>query len=168
MTTDAHIKALEHVLRDLLDHHRSLVELAQRHRDALRHADGQAITEISLARDRVNEQIVARNEERLRITDALAAALGSSSKPMTVRAVIQAVGPHRSAFLTSLADELRTAIEAARREHSILRDATAAFAGHLGGVLDRAIQMCAPARTYTSAGRVAVSSALPGALDVRH
>ncbi len=168
MIADTQIEALEHVLRELLAEHRTLVELAQRHRDALRAANGAEVTAISLERDRVNARLVALNGERQSITAKLAAALGTPNPPVTVRTVIQSLAPDRSARLLGLADELRSAIEDSRREHSILRDATAAFAGHLGGVLSRAVEMCAPARTYTAAGRMAVTATLPGALDVRH
>lgn len=168
MIADTQIEALEHVLRDLLAEHRTLVDLAHKHREALRSADGQAITDLSLERDRVNERIVTLNNERLDITSSLAASVRAPSKSVTVRTVLEMLEPSRSATLRALADELRAAIESARREHSILRDATAAFAGHLGGVLSRAVEMCAPARTYTAAGRVSVSATLPGTLDVRH
>ncbi len=168
MIAETQIEVLERVLRELLAEHRTLVTLAERHREALRNADGPVVTEVSLERDRVNERIVALNAERIEITGAVAASLGANSERVTVRTLIESLGPARSARLTALADELRDAIEATRREHSILRDATAAFAGHLGGVLSRAVELCAPARTYTAAGRVAVSSTLPGALDVRH
>lgn len=168
MITDVQVEALERVLRELLVEHESLVELARRHREALRKADGEQVTAVSLERDAVNERIVRLNEERVSVTSAIAAAVGGDAKQMTVRAVIQAVAPERADRLSSLADRLRQAVEATRREHSILRDATAAFAGHLDGVLHRAIEMCAPSRTYTNRGRVAVSSPMPGALDVRH
>lgn len=168
MISDAKVETLERVLRDLLTEHRTLVELAAGHRDALRRADGLAITTISLDRDRVNERIVALNDERLEVTASLTAALSAPQRAVTIRTVIQTLGPSRSARLAALADELRRAVEAARREHSILRDATSAFAGHLGGVLSRAVELCAPARTYNAAGRVAISATLPGALDVRH
>jgi hypothetical protein len=168
MIADTHVEALEHVLRELLSEHRTLVDLAARHREALRSADGAAITQLSLERDRVNERIVALNNERLDVTSALAGSVRAPTRAVTVRTVLEMLEPARSAKLRSLADELRSAIESARREHSVLRDATAAFAGHLGGVLSRAVEMCSPARTYTAAGRVSVSATLPGALDVRH
>lgn len=165
---DAQLEALERVLRELLVEHERLVDLAGRHREALRRADGLAVTAISIERDAVNERLVALNDERVRLIGELARALGAEAASVTVRTVIEAAGPGRSARLAGLADELRSAVEATRREHSVLREATAALAGHLGGVLDRAVQLCAPARTYTASGRVSVASTMPGALDVRH
>ncbi|MEO1583007.1 MAG: flagellar export chaperone FlgN [Planctomycetota bacterium] len=168
MITDVHIEALETVLEGLLTQHESLVRLASRHRDALRAADGGAITELSLERDRVNAAIVELNEERVRITRSLTDRLGAGTGAVAMKTLIQAIAPERAGRLSSLAAELRSAVEASRREHSILRDATAMFAGQLEGVLNRAVEMCAPARTYTAAGRMSASVTVPSALDVRH
>ncbi|MEO1717936.1 MAG: flagellar export chaperone FlgN [Planctomycetota bacterium] len=168
MIKHEHIDSLERILQELLTLHEQLVSLAGRHRQALRRADGPAITAISLERDGVNERIMHLNDSRLTLTTQIAESLGTRATEVTVRSVIAALEPRRAASLVTLADALKGAIEATRREHSVLRDATAAFAGQLGGVLNRAVEMCAPARTYTAAGRVALASTLPSALDVRH
>ncbi|MEO0631079.1 MAG: flagellar export chaperone FlgN [Planctomycetota bacterium] len=168
MSIDEHVTTLEQLLRDLLTEHLRLIDLAGRHREALRLADGQVITELSIERDAVNARISALNSQRISVMAALATDVGIDAKSPTVRSLAESLTPPRSATLLALAGELRSAIESTRREHSILRDATAAFAGHISGVLSRAVEMCAPARTYTSAGRVSTASSLPGALDVRH
>ena len=49
MMTEVHIEALEQVLRELLVEHESLVDLASRHREALRAADGPTVTAVSPA-----------------------------------------------------------------------------------------------------------------------
>ena len=118
MIASKHIDALERVLRELLAEHETLVTLAARHREALRRADGPAVTEVSLERDRVNERIVSLNGERQEMTRAIAGELGAHAEGMTVRTLIAALAPDRAARLAALADELRSAIEATRREHS--------------------------------------------------
>ena len=167
LTMDVHVEVLERVLGDLLTSHHELMRLAERHRSCLRDADGPGVTEVSLERDRVNARILRLNEERVEILGALADGLGDA-KAITLGTLMTSLGPERSGRLRALADELKTSIEACRREHSVLRDATAMFAGHLQGVLTRAVELCAPARTYTNRGRMASAASLPTALDVRH
>ncbi|MEL6498462.1 MAG: hypothetical protein AAGJ54_01155 [Planctomycetota bacterium] len=168
MITTKHIDELERILSDLAAEHRQLVGLAHRHRQALRDADGAEITRIALQRDGINGRLVELNEARLSVTAHIAGALGQQASEVTVRSVISMLEGPRSASLGAIADDLKRSIVESRREHSILRGATAAFAGHLGGVLHRAVELCAPARTYTAAGRVAIGSSVPSALDVRH
>lgn len=168
MSIDEQVTTLEQLLRDLLTEHLRLIDLAGRHREALRSADGKAITDLSIERDAVNARISSLNGQRTSVMAALATQAGGDGSGITVQAIAQSLAHPQSATLLTLAEQLRSAIESTRREHSILRDATAAFAGHINGVLSRAFEMCAPARTYTSAGRVSTASSLPGALDVRH
>ena len=56
-------------------------------------------------------------------------------------------------------------VEAAQ---SALREATAAFAGHLGGMLATVIQTCSVAKTYTARGKMAPGIAMPASMDLRH
>ncbi|MGP1272255.1 MAG: flagellar export chaperone FlgN [Phycisphaerales bacterium] len=171
-TTASLARDLERQLRELLGEHRRLVSLARQHRAALRSADGRAVTSISIERDAVNERIVRLNEQRNTTASAIAEALGldasNGGRRATVRALVESLSEPEASRLAAVADELRAAIESTQREHSVLRDATAAIAGHLGGVLTQVLSAYAPSKTYTARGRVSVSVALVGSLDVRH
>ena len=53
-------------------------------------------------------------------------------------------------------------------EQSALREATAAFAGHLGGMLAQVVQTCNVAKTYNARGKMAQGIAMSTAVDFRH
>ncbi len=161
-------ESLEHVLEDLASEHETLIELARLHRESLRKADSPAIARIAAQRHQTNQRIVALDQERARIVSEISEAIGLPSANVTVRALISQIGGPASKRLGALAEKLRQLIESARAEQTALREATAAFAGHLGGMLAQVVQNCSVAKTYTAMGKMAPGIAMPAAMDLRH
>lgn len=159
---------LERVLEALAQEHEGLIALAREHREALRRADSPAIVRIAGERSRTNERIVALDRERARTVEEISRALGAPGANQTVRALVSQIGGPSSKRLGALAERLRGLIESARAEQSALREATATFAGHLGGMLAQVVQTCTVARTYTARGKMAPGIAMPAAMDLRH
>ncbi|MEM1071769.1 MAG: flagellar export chaperone FlgN [Planctomycetota bacterium] len=172
MSLETLTRELEECLADMLGAHRKLCDLAGSHREALRAADGRAITAMALERDAVNGRITQLSSKRKMIVAELSASLGLATDgphgELTLSTLLERIGPSRSERLAALADELRSAIESSRREHSVLRDATAAVAGHLSGVMTQIVNAASTARTYTAQGRVAVPNGAVATLDMRH
>ena len=166
--TSISTESLEHVLEALAGEHETLIELAKIHREALRKADSPAIARIAELRNETNQRIVALDKERARIVSEISKAIGLPSANVTVRALISQIGGPASKRLAALAEKLRQLIENARVEQSALREATAAFAGHLGGMLATVIQTCSVAKTYTARGKMAPGIAMPASMDLRH
>lgn len=159
---------LERVLEALAVEHETLITLARQHREALRKADAPTISRIATQRNETNQRIVALDQERARVVAEIALALGLPSANQTVRALVTQIGGPASKRLGALAERLRGLIEAARTEQSALREATSAFAGHLGSMMAQVVQTCTIARTYTARGRMAQGIAMPAAMDLRH
>lgn len=161
-------EALERVLESLAAEHESIIALAREHRAALRKADSPAIAAIAGQRAEANTRIAQLDRERAKLVAEMAKELGMPSVNLTVRALIARLGSPSATRVAALAERLRGLIEEARQEQSALREATAAIAGHLGGLLAQVAQSCAVARTYTAHGRMAQGIALPAAMDIRH
>lgn len=166
--TQAQTDALERVLVGLTEQHALLIELGAHHREALREADAPRLAHIAGQRDAVNQQIVRLDRERAQIVDDIARALGMQGQGVTVRAIAAAIGGPASKKISALALSLRELIERCRREQSVLRDATATVAGHLGGILSQVSRACSASQTYTNRGQMAPGSAMPAAMDIRH
>ncbi|MEM8756442.1 MAG: flagellar export chaperone FlgN [Planctomycetota bacterium] len=165
------VARLEGIIRSLTAAQHELAALAGKHREALRAADGVRITALAFERDMVNARIVTLNRERMEAVGAIATSLGLDARraaTLTVRELLGSVGEPAASSLIAAADELRSALLDTQREHSVLRDATAAVAGQLGGVLTRVLSACSTANTYTAGGQIAVGAAVPGTLDMRH
>lgn len=169
-TTQAPVQTepLEHTLVALAKEHEKLIELARQHREALRKADSPAIARLADLRNQTNQRIIALDKERARIVAEISKTLGLPSANLTIRSLITQIGGPGAKRLSLLAEKLRQLIESARTEQSALREATAAFAGHLGGMLAQVVQTCNVAKTYNARGKMAQGVAMSTAVDFRH
>lgn len=159
---------LEHTLEALAQEHETLIELAKQHRQALRKADSPAIVRIAELRNQTNQRIIALDQERARIVSEISKSFGLPSANVTVRALIAQIDGLSAKRLSGLAERLRQLIEMARTEQLALREATAAFAGHLGGMLAQVVQSCSVAKTYNARGKMSPGIAVPASMDLRH
>ncbi|MCA9271821.1 MAG: flagellar protein FlgN [Phycisphaerales bacterium] len=166
--TPIQTEPLEHTLVALAKEHETLIELAKQHRQALRKADSPTIARLADLRNQTNQRIIALDKERARIVAEISKAIGLPSANTTIRALIAQIGGPSAKRLSLLAEKLRQLIESARTEQSALREATAAFAGHLGGMLAQVVQTCNVAKTYNARGKMAQGIAMSTAVDFRH
>lgn len=166
--TQQHTERLEEILRGLMAEHETLISLASKHREALRAADAPEMSRVAAQRSAVNARIVELDRQRAELVSELAQTLGMQGAGMTVRALIAAIGGQSAKQLSALAEKLRQLIEKARTEQAALRDATAAVAGHLGGVLTQVVRTCSVGQTYTARGKMAPGTSMPAAMDLRH
>jgi hypothetical protein len=154
----------ERVLSDLIAAHERLVELIGRERSALRAADAPGMAALSAEREIIAAEIASLDRRRAEIARAI---IGRDAGRLRISQVLAAMGSAEASRLSGLSDRLRAIVSEAHRGQAALRDAAASIAGHLAGVMSRVVETCAPARTYTASGRVALGASTPGVLDVR-
>lgn len=154
----------ERILDDLIGAHERLLGLIDRERAALRAADAPGMAALSAEREALSAEIASLDRRR---ADVARAIVGRDAGRLRIGQVLASLGSAEASRLSGLSDRLRAIVGEAHRKQSAVRDAAAAVARHLTGVMSRVVETCAPARTYTASGRVAVGVSTPGVLDVR-
>ena len=162
------VEALEKILLVQLEGHQRLLQCIERKREAIRHADINAISEICNQEHAILRRISDFEKHRLeligRITQSLAP---NASAPLTVSEIaLQASEPQRSALQTAAA-QLRDALEAVRRESAVVRAAAESLSRHMSGILQTVHAALSRARVYGSRGRITLGAQVQSLVDVK-
>ncbi|MHC4991077.1 MAG: flagellar protein FlgN [Planctomycetota bacterium] len=165
-THDVSLDALEGLLREELDDHRSLLETLDRQREAIRVADASALGECAEKEQQILQLLRARERHRSRLVEQLRNELGGEA-PATISSLADHAEEPLRTRLLSVAAELREAVARARRESSIVRAAAEALTRHLGGLLQSMQAAVGSAGVYGRRGRIDTASPLACSVDLR-
>jgi hypothetical protein len=179
VVSDPEIAQLEALLERLLAEHEQLLELAASHRQAIAGADPRTLGDCLQRQNEVVQRVgdlesqrlalVARLAERMR---PLAKAGGSRpaeaipDKP-TVSWIAKSLPEPLRTRLVGLAERLRELLARLQREHATLREASAALASHMEGMMRQLAKRLSHAGTYGRRGMVESTVQVVSALDLR-
>ena len=153
-------------LATLIDRYESFVKTLETHRAAISKADTRAIDD-AIARE--GELL----EELLRLDASCRAALGqeapepSRTHGWTLTRLAQAIGGEDGQRIAEASAYLRALTSRAEILQKSVREASAAMATHIDGLVRQVAQRLSHAGTYGSGGRVEVKAPVVSGLDVR-
>jgi len=161
-----HASGLADALERMIELHEEMMTLAGRHRDALSHADGSSIEDISHRRGLAMDRLAALERTRRIHAEAMKAELGSR-QDLGVPELAECIGDQLLAerVLTSTA-QLRKLMKQLAREHRIIRASTLTLCTHLEGVMRHAMRALADTSTYTNRGMLSQTRPAAARVDV--
>jgi hypothetical protein len=179
VVSDPEVAQLEALLEQLLVEHEELLTLAASHRQAIAGADPHTLGACLERQGEVARRVADLEGQRLALVARLAdkmrplAALngGKGSEPVPDRPTVSWIAkslpePMRSR-LVALAERLRALLARLQREHATLREASAALASHMEGMMRQLAKRLSHAGTYGRRGTVETRVQVVSALDLR-
>lgn len=177
MASDQEIVELEELLQHLLSEHEELLALAGTHRQAIQNADPATLGECVQRQTEVTKRVGALESRRL----ALVSRLAEKMKPLqrdgraegavpdrpTITSIARGLAEPVRTRLVALADRLRELLARLQREHAALREASAALAAHMEGLMRQMAKKLSHAGTYGRRGLVESRVQVVSALDLR-
>ena len=163
---DSALDALEQVLRVQREGYGRLLEALYRKREAIKCAELERVGEIAKVELTMLERLHELDVRREAAIEGICSIIGIEFEGVTVSAIAQAIDEQRGVRLLALADELRTSIERARSESSIIKTAGEALARHMAGVMQSVRGVLANAGIYGNQGRITTGIEQVSGLDV--
>jgi len=160
------LDALEQVLRMQREGYDQLLEALQRKREMIRCARLERVGEIAQIELTMLERLHELDVRREAAIEAVCSGLGIQGEEATVSRIAGALDEEPAARLVALAEELRTSIERARKESSLIKTAGEALARHMAGVMQSVRGVLASAGIYGNQGRITTGIEQVSALDV--
>jgi hypothetical protein len=175
VAADPEIQELEALLQQLLDEHEQLLALAASHRAAIAGANPHALGECVQRQNEVVQRVAELEKRRLGLVARLADKMkplgagrtgGVPDKP-TISWIARSLPEPIRARLVALADRLRELLARLQKEHAALREASAALAAHMEGLMRQLARRLSHAGTYGRRGIVEAPVQVVSALDLR-
>lgn len=164
------VGALERALDGLTTNYERLAELTRLQREAVRTADAAGIQAATREQQETLRIIAELDQQRADLAAQLAARVPASKLggAATVSTIAASLPGRSGEGLRERAGRLRSAVEALRREQSVVRTATETVLAHLDGVMRQVTARLSAAGsragTYGRAGVIAAATA--GAIDM--
>ncbi len=165
---DELVMQLELLLRSQQQDYENLGQMIQRKREAIRHADMNAITDLCQQENTVAQHVTEMEKTRLILTAELTRAIDpKASRPFSISEVAQAIDEPNRTRLLQLSQTLRGTIEEVRSASSIVRAAADGLSRHMGGLLQTVQSALSRARVYSDRGRIATGAQYQFCLDLK-
>ncbi len=166
---------LETMGRDLLDilqqqdsHHKSLLELILRKREAIRVADFSVIAPLCLEERKVARAVTELEQQRLTLVAQLTKFLApQADASLRISDIAKSMEPQLGEELIEQSEILREHLREVHRESSIVRRAADALAKHMTGIMQVVQTTLTEAPVYGRQGRMAVNAHLDSAIDMK-
>jgi len=148
-------RRMEKLLADLLTEHRTLHQLVQAHREAIRACDAAAIKSCVEQHAAVLNRISGMEEERRRLVAELTPRQDGPRRtaPTFTQLAEQLSDPWRSRAI-ELAKQLRELVERIAKDQRAVRVASASLLTHMDGLVRQMVQSLSHAGTYSPRGAV--------------
>jgi hypothetical protein len=158
---------LERILVRQLDDHKRMLACMERNREAVRHADMDAIKSVCQEQNRLAQQLAELEKSRLTVVGRLTESLQPhAAAPLSLDQIAEAAGEPAGDRLTALAGQLRAAVQEVKRESTVVRTAADALARHMSGLMQTVHSALTRARVYSRRGRLATGAQSRFAIDV--
>lgn len=145
----AELERLESLLTDLENEHGALLELAGRHKDAVRQADSAELGRVVRETNSTLERIAHTEQTRRRLITQ-----PDGSLP-TVEQIASRVDAPHAKTLRARSKSLRSLMERVSEEHKAVRAASEALATHMQGLIEQVGSRLSHSGTYSPKGSVA-------------
>ena len=165
---DELVMQLELLLRSQQQDYENLGQMIQRKREAIRHADMNAITDLCQQENTIAQKVTETEKARLILTAELTRAIDpKASRPLSMSEVAQAIDEPNRTRLLQLSQTLRGTIEEVRAASRIVRAAADGLSRHMGGLLQTVQSALSRARVYSDRGRIATGAQYQFCLDLK-
>ncbi|MHC4082607.1 MAG: flagellar export chaperone FlgN [Planctomycetota bacterium] len=158
---------LERILVRQLEDHKRMLACMERNREAVRHADMDAIKSICQEQNVLAQQLAELEKSRLTVVGRLTESLQPrAAKPLSLVQIAEAAGEPVGHRLAALAGQLRATVEEVRRASAVIRTAADALARHMSGLMQTVHSALTRARVYSRRGRLATGAQSRFSIDV--
>ena len=164
-TVPTQVRGLEATLSTQIEGYRRFLETIGRKRDAIKNAELDRVPEIAAIEEQIVDRLQRLDQRRTAEARRLAEALGIDPES-TVSEVVAALGEADGSKLAALASQLRTLVERAKREHSVVRAAADSLARHMAGIVQSVTGALSGTGVYGRQGRLRDGSSLATGLDL--
>ena len=158
---------LERILRRQIEDHERMLACIKRNREAVRHADMEAIKSICLEQNTIAQQLAELEKSRLTVVGQLTERLQpKAAVPLSLIQIAEAVGEPAGRRLSALAGQLRAAVQEARGASTVVRSAADALSRHMSGLMQTVHSALTRAQVYSHRGRLATGAQSRFSIDV--
>jgi hypothetical protein len=162
-----HLETLDSLLGRLIELQTELLGALHAKRDAIRHADGDAIVDAARREDALAQELRNADAQRLRVVAAIAQHLfPPRATTPTITEIAEALEDPIGQRLLERAVALRSLIEQATEQNAVLREATDRLGLHLRGLVSLIHTAMDRARTYNRTGAMHNGAQLSTGLDI--
>jgi hypothetical protein len=162
-------REIEPVVLELIGVHETLIGALERHREAIGAADPRTIGPL-IEEERAHFARIAELDRRARLALGHAPRTVNGATPasggLRITELADRLGGEDGARLRASAEYLRVLVKRADALRGSVRDASAAMAAHLDGLMRQVAQRLSHAGTYGSAGTVESKASVVSGLDV--
>ncbi len=158
---------LERILVRQLEGHKQMLACMERNREAVRHADMDAIKSVCQEQNTLAQQLAELEKSRLIVVGRLTESLHpQAAAPLSLVQIAEAAGEPAGDRLTALAGQLRATVQEVRRASTVVRTAADALARHMSGLMQTVHSVLTRARVYSRRGRLATGAQARFSIDV--
>lgn len=163
--TLAALRGLQEILDTQAEGYRRLLSTIERQRDAVRTADLAAVPEVAEVQRKIVDRLAVLDERREVAGRALATEMGIDPES-SVSSIASFLPTAAADRLEVRAAELRSLVEQARREQSLLKSAGEALAKHMAGIVQSVTGALSGTGVYGRRGRLREGAPLVAGLDL--
>lgn len=164
-TTPVLLRKLEETLSTQVEGYRRFLEAIARKRDAIRGADLARVPDIAAVEEKIIDRLHRLDLQREQEGRRLAAALGLDAES-TISGIVDTLDGDRGTKLAVLAAQLRSLVDQAKKENSVVRSATESLARHMAGIVQSVTGALSGTGVYGRQGRLRDGTALASGLDL--
>ncbi|MHC4991794.1 MAG: flagellar protein FlgN [Planctomycetota bacterium] len=158
---------LERILTRQLEGHKLMLECMERNREAVRHADMDAIKSVCQEQNQLAQQLAELEKSRLVVVGRLTESLQpEAATPLSLVEIAEAAGAPAGDRLAALAGQLRATVQEVRRASTVVRTAADALARHMSGLMQAVHSALTRAQVYSRRGRLATGAQSRFSIDV--
>ncbi len=162
------IAMLERNLNLQLEGHRQLLACIERNREAVRRADMEQIRSVCEQENGVAQRLAELEKSRLVLVGRLTERLQPDApRPLSLTRIAEAVGGPGGTRLSTLAVQLRAAIDEVGKASSVVRAAADVLARHMTGLMQTVQSAFGRAKVYGRRGRLVTGDQNQYCVDVR-
>jgi len=163
-----HAEQLVNVLSRQLMLHRQLLECIEEKRQAVRHADLDAIERLCHRENEIAQHLGELEKHRLTLVGTLTETIDpTAERPLTAVQIAAHVDDALRHRLEHTSAQLREAIAQVRKQSAVLRQAAEALAQHMAGIAHSIRAALSRAVVYGSGGQMETGAATAQRVDVK-
>jgi len=152
-TLEKSLTQLEALLVDQLQHHERMLELLDRKRVALRHANHAVVTDCSYQENQQLQKVSELEKQRLKIIADLTLMLDRDAKqPLTLMELAERMPEPTRGRLLVLRAQLRDRMQQVQKKTAVTRRATDTLVNHMQGLIQKVTAVCSGVSVYNATG----------------
>ena len=162
------VELLKRMLAVQIDAQRTLLSCVQQKREAIRTANIDTITALCQQENEIIQKVATLEKKRLALVGRITQRVSpQAAKPLSLNEIADAAGDGLGPRLRTQAQTLREAIQAVRRESSIVNAAAATLSRHMAGIMQTVNSALSRIGVYERKGRISVGTQMDFRVDLK-